>query len=400
MTPVLKPENVTKVDELTVQFVLDTPYAPFLSTIPLVAIVNEDILTEEEVDGDWGTAWLASNEAGSGAYAVDAATYRPQEIIDLARNEDHFYGWDDNDDPIDIVRAHAVQETSTRVLALLRGDIDGTDGYLPTDQVDRVREAEGVHVAEDESMRIMVIRMNNARPPFDNLNFRKCVSHAFQYEGFIDIVLKGMVARNPGPLPGNLWGVPEDAVGYEYDPEKAQEFCDAAREEGVDLDRPLEIHIQSSLDQTTQSAQLLQQGLADVGVDVELVAATWANLTSSTGSVETTPDMWVHWVSTYFVDPENWIGQMYDSQFHGTWKASSWYSNPEVDELLATARTETDQETRADAYSEAYRKIVDDAVDIWIYNTVALRGVSDRVEGFKFSPIGSGSDFRWMSLTD
>ena len=33
--------------------------------------------------------------------------------------------------------------------------------------------------------------------------------------------------------------------------------------------------------------------------------------------------MWVHWVSTYFVDPENWVGQMYDSQFHGTWKASA-----------------------------------------------------------------------------
>ena len=400
LTPVLQPDNVTAPDEATVRFVLDRAYAPFLATIPLVSVVNEELVAANEADGDWGAGWLASNSAGSGAYSLDAGTYVPQEIVDLTRNPDHFYGWEDNDDPIEIVRAHAVQETSTRVLALLRGDIQATDGYLPTDQVQRVEEAEGVSVAQDESMRIMVIRMNNSRPPFDNLNFRKCVSHAFQYEGFIDVVLGGLVARNPGPLPQNLWGVPEDVAGYEYDPDLAQEFCDAAREEGAPLDRPLEIHIQSALDQTTQSAQLLQQGLSDVGVEVDLVASTWANLTSEAGSAETTPDMWVHWVSTYFVDPENWIGQMYDSDFHGTWKASAWYENAQVDGLLRTARTETDQEARAAAYEEAYRMIVEDAADIWIYNTVSLRGLSDRVEGYRFSPVGNGAEFRWMSLAD
>ena len=58
---------------------------------------------------------------------------------------------------------------------------------------------------------------------------------------------------------------------------------------------------------------------------------------TSLTKVETTPDMWVHWVSTYFADPENWIGQMYDSQFHGTWKASSWYKNDKVDAMLREA---------------------------------------------------------------
>ena len=89
---------------------------------------------------------------------------------------------------------------------------------------------------------------------------------------------------------------------------------------------------------------------------------------------------------------------MYDSNFHGTWKASSWYQNDEVDRLLREARSETDQAERAKRYEAAYRQIVDDAADIWIYNTVTLRGVSDRVEGLKFSPVGSGAEFRWMSL--
>lgn len=109
--------------------------------------------------------------------------------------------------------------------------------------------------------------------------------------------------------------------------------------------------------------------------------------------------MWVHWVSSYFIDPENWIGQMYDSQFHGTWKASCWYKNDKVDALLREARRLDDQNKRRALYEEASRLVVADAADIWIYNAIELRGLSNRLRGFQFSPIGSGADFRTMSLT-
>jgi peptide/nickel transport system substrate-binding protein len=128
------------------------------------------------------------------------------------------------------------------------------------------------------------------------------------------------------------------------------------------------------------------------------VPSLWPQLVSSTSKPETTPDMWVHWVSTYFVDPENWIGQMYDSQFHGTWKASCWYKNEKVDKLLQEARRLADQDKRKALYEEASRIVVSEAADIWIYNTIELRGLSNRVKGFSFTPIGSGADFRILSL--
>ncbi|WP_333834297.1 ABC transporter substrate-binding protein [Rubrimonas sp.] len=397
--PVLDPEGVEAVDDMTVRFTLKQPYAPFLSAVPLVAILNKDVVEANAADGDWGRAWLSSNSAGSGAYVLDPATYVPQERVDLAIFRDHFYGWNDNPNPIEIVRAYPVAETSTRVLALINGEIDATDSYLPTDQIERIARAEGVRVAQDESMRVMVIRMNNAKPPFDNVNFRKCVSHAFDYEGFIDVILGGFPVRNAGPNPQNLWGAPDDLAGYDYDLEEAARYCDAARSEGAPVDRGVEIHIQSALEQTTQAAEVLQAGLGAIGVNLEIVPSTWAQLTSSTGSAETTPDMWIHWVSTYFVDPENWIGQMYDTTFAGTWKASSWYANDRVDELLRSARAEPEQATRAGYYEEASRLVVEDAADIWIYNTVQLRGLSERIEGYKFSPVGSGGEIRWISIS-
>lgn len=395
---VLKPEGVTATDDSTIQFLLEKPYAPFLATLPLVVIVNSKLVKEHEKNGDFGTAWLAMNSAGSGSYILDQATYKPLDTADFTRNAGHFYGWTDNPQPVDKIHVQTIKETSTRLMGLLRGDMDATDAYLPTDQLKRIEDSGVAHVQRDESMRVMVVRMNNKRAPFDNLNFRKCVSYSFNYQGFIEVVLGNQAIRNYGPLPRTLWGSPADGKGYDYDPDLAAKACEAAKAEGVDLSRPIEVRIQTGLDQTNQAAQLLQQGMADVGVNVQVVPDTWANLTTSTTKAETSPDMWIHWVSTYFIDPENWIGQMYDSQFHGTWKASSWYTNAELDSILAAARETTDQAERQKLYEIAWKTVVDDAVDLWIYNTVTLRGLSNRIEGFKFSPVGSGTDFRWLSI--
>ncbi len=396
--PVLKPENVTAAGPLTVRFVLSQPYAPFLAAIPLVAVVNQRAITPHVQNDDWGTAWLSANGAGSGAYRVNPANYQTRVSLDLERNPDHFMGWGHNQKPIDQVRARPVMETSTRVLALLRGEIDISDSYLPADQVERVDRNARTRVARDQNMRVFILRMNNRRPPFDNRDTRLCFAHAFNYQGFNEVILKGLVVRNGGPNPNNLWGNPPDLQPYAFDLAKAKEHCDKARAAGAPLDRPIEIHIQSELEQTTQAAQMFQADLRRVGVNLRIVPNTWANMTASVNRVETTPDMWIHWVSTYFVDPENWIGQMYDSQFHGTWKASAWYSNPQVDALLRKARSTIGQAEREALYRQATALVVADSPDIWVYNTLNLRGLARRVQGYAFSPVGSGGEMRLMWL--
>jgi peptide/nickel transport system substrate-binding protein len=143
---------------------------------------------------------------------------------------------------------------------------------------------------------------------------------------------------------------------------------------------------------------LLQSDLAKLGIDVRIVKALFPALTASTKTPESSPDMWIHWVSTYYVDPENWIGEMYDSSNWGTWKASCWYKNPHVDALLDQARRLVEQEQRARLYEEAYRLVVADAADIWIYNTVEHVPVAKTVHGFQFSPVGSGQEFWPISM--
>jgi peptide/nickel transport system substrate-binding protein len=391
-------QSVTAVDRYTVKFVLEKPYAPFLSIVPVLTIVNRKPVEPNIKGDDWGFGWLSSNSAGSGAYIVEPANYIPQKQLDLKRNPKHFAGWGHNPKPIDAVKARDVFETLTRVLALIKGEIDMGDSYLPTDQVERLQKTKDVVVQRNQSMRLFVIRMNNQKAPFDNVHFRRCMSHAFNYDGFIGVILKNFAERNPAPIPKNLWGYPEGVKGYDFDLKKAQAECDKAKAEGAPIDREIGLHIQAQLAQTGQAAQLFQSDLKKIGLNVKIVTDTWPNMTASTAKAETTPDMWIHWVSAYFIDPENWIGTMYDSALHGTWKASAWYKNPKVDELLRSARTTIDQNERARMYAEAAKIVVNDAADIWVYNTVELRGVRSRVKGFKFSPVGSGNELRWMSL--
>ena len=390
--------NVTAPDASTVGFVLEAPYAPFLSIVPVLTVVNKKQIDPHVKGDDFGFGWLSSNSAGSGAYVVDPNGYIPQKQLDLRRNPKHFAGWSHNPKPIDVVKARDIAETATRVNALIKGEIDIGDSYLPTDQVARLEKEKGVVVQRNESMRIFVIRMNNSKPPFDNVNFRRCMSHAFNYGAFIEVILKNFAERNPAPMPKNLWGYPEGVKGYDFDLKKAQAECDKAKAAGAPIGREIKLHYQAQLDQTKQAGQLFQSDLKKIGLNVSLVTDTWPNMTAATAKPETSPDMWIHWVSAYFIDPENWIGTMYDSQFHGTWKASSYYKNAKVDELLRAARAVPDQKERTRMYAEASRQIVEDAADIWVYNTVELRGMRARVKGFKFSPVGSGNELRWMHL--
>jgi peptide/nickel transport system substrate-binding protein len=314
--------------------------------------------------------------------------------LTMERFPEFWRGW--REKYVDEVEIRVIREQSSQILALMKGDVHIVQGNLPADQIERLEKHPRITVTPQESMRILLIRMHNQREPFTDINVRKAFNHAFNYDSFIKDILKNRVVRNPGPTPRPLWGYPEDVAGYDYDPDKAKAYLAKAQ---VKITRPLDLHVQMTAEQSLQAGLLFQSDLAKLGIEVRLVKALFPALTASTKTQETTPDMWIHWVSTYYVDPENWIGEMYDSSNWGAWKASSWYQNPEVDALLDQARRLVDQDQRAKLYEEAYRLVVADAADIWIYNTLEHVPLAKVVQGFQFSPVGSGQEFWPISLS-
>jgi peptide/nickel transport system substrate-binding protein len=382
--------NTTKaIDRHTVQFTLTKPAAIFMATVPEIHVVNSALLKKHEKDGDWGAAWLTSNDAGSGSYVL--SRYDPAIGFIAKRFAGHFMPWGPK--YIDEIEFRLVKEDNTRVLGMIKGDFQGTGGYLPNDQVKRLREAPNVKIVEQESMRIMMFQINNQRPPLTDAHVRRAISHAFDYDGFNKEILGGSVERNPVPIPNNMWGVPRDVKGYAYNLDRAKEELARAK---LKIDRPLTIGYLQGFSQTEQAATVMANGLRKVGIDSKLTSELWPTMVERMKKVETSPDLVVYWISTYYADPHNWIGEMFHSGQWGTFKSSSFYKNPKVDALLDTALKSTDRKVREKAYQDAARIVVDEAAGVWIYNTKYFGPWAKTLEGIRFSPIGNGQEMRWV----
>ncbi|MDL2407772.1 ABC transporter substrate-binding protein [Rhizobium calliandrae] len=386
---IIKPGTTVALDPYTVVFNLSSPSAIFLSTVPDIVVVNRDLVKSHEIDGDWGEKWLSRNEAGSGSYKL--VRFDPAIGWSAQRFEQHFAGF--GSDPIDNVEFRNVLETNTRVLGLMRGDYHGADGFLPYDQVLRLEQSPNVQIIDQESMRVFLVALNNAKPPLDDVHFRRALSYSFDYEGYIASVMKGSVTRNPGPLPVTMWGSPPDLKGYTYDLNKA---ADELKKAKLQL-RPLTIVAIAGQPESEQAGILFQSSLRQIGIDATYEATPWPILVNRLTSQETRPDAIPFWKSTFYVDPNNWVGEGFGSRYQGQ-RSLSYYNNPEFDKLLDKALISDNQAERKTLYEEMTRMVVDDAAGIFVYNTRWHGTYSKKVSGIRFSPTNNGQDLRWASF--
>src|SRR4030095_15565750 len=147
---------------------------------PEVHVVNAGLLKKNEKDGDWGAAWLTSNDAGSGAFML--SRYDPAVGFIAKRFAGHFVTWGPK--YIDEIEFRLVKEDNTRVLGMIKGDYQGTGGDPPNHHGKRLREPPNVKIVEAESMRIMMFQINTQRAPLNDVHVRRAISYAFDYDGF------------------------------------------------------------------------------------------------------------------------------------------------------------------------------------------------------------------------
>lgn len=385
--------KVRAVDPHTVEIVLPEPSATFLATTPEIFIVNSKLVKGHEKDGDWGGEWLSRNVAGSGSYVME--NWDPAVGWSALRNPKHFMGWGPK--YVERIQFKTVREQNSQVLGMLRGDYAALVGTYSNDQIDRMRKSPNVKILEQDTLRLFMFHINNKRPPFDNIHVRKALNYAFDYDAFNKNMLGGTVTRNLGPIPAPMWGYPQDLQGYSFDLEKAKAELALW---GGKFTQPIAIHGIAGTTQTEQAATILQNGLRKLGIESRIQLETFPVLANKARTVETTPDIWTSWSGTTYPDPHNWIGEQYSSIEWGSWKTGSWYQNPEVDAMLATALKSADKAERQRLYEDATRKVVADAASIWIYNQKWFGPVRRDVQGFRYCPVGGGHDFRWVWLED
>ena len=303
----IDPGAAKAIDDYTVEFKLTKPSAIFLSIVPEIHIVNAALVKKNRSQRRLGRRPGCRRTPPARA-PTRLKQFDPAIGFVAERFPDHFKGWGPK--WLDEIEFRAVKDTNTRVLGLMKGDFNGIGGYLQTDQLKRIKASGNAKVLEAESMRVMMMQFNTTRAPLNDVDVRRAINYAFDYDGFNKDILGGLVERNPTPLPNTIWGNPKDVKGYSFDIEKAKAELAKAGSQDRQADRD---RLPDRLAQSEQAAQLFQNGLHQDRRAVEGDRHAVADDRRAVQGPETTPDISVYWISTYYADPHNWIGEMFHS---------------------------------------------------------------------------------------
>ncbi|MCV9878075.1 ABC transporter substrate-binding protein [Brenneria izbisi] len=369
-----KDMQVTVIDPMTVRFTLKTLFAPFLYTLANdgAGIVNPAIADAHP--DDQGKSWLAANTAGSGPYKLER-WQKGQQLV-LVPNP-HYNG---PKPAFKRVTVKIIGESSSRRLQLSRGDIDIADS-LPMDQLAALKKGGVVAVEDYPALRVTYLYLNNGKAPLNNVDFRRAISWATDYQGMVKGILGGNGKQMRGPIPEGMWGYDATAMQYGLDLEKAKAALAKVTDRGQTLS-----FLYSDNDPNWEPVALsMQASLASVGINVKLEKLANATMRDRIGKGDY--DIAIGNWSPDFADPYMYMNYWFESNKKGLPGNRSFYDNPAVDALLQKAIAVSDQKQRTDYYQQAQKVVIDEAAYVYLFQKNYQVAMNKAVQGFVFNPM-------------
>lgn len=367
--------SVEVVDPTTVRIRLIKPFVAFLQTLPWVWIVNPAVVEANKGDDD-AQAYLASNLAGSGAFTIPRA--ESGNLYEFARVAD---GWRQGGGNLDGAIWKIVRETSSQRLMVGRREVHFALD-LQSEDMDALRDRPGVVPVIEPQYRTFTFKMNTSSGPLADINLRRAISHAFDYESML--TLAGYAKLLTGPLPDGLFGHEPSLEVPRTDLDKAQEYL--ARSDAAGKRLTLSMAMVSGFEIQRKLGLVLLDSLRKLGLELEIRPMIWPDMVASVRSPETAPDFFPVYQTANYADPDNVAFAAYHSMQNGNWQ-NPYYSNPRIDQLIEAARAETDEARRRQLYLDFQKQVVEDAPDIFGFIDMHKLALTDDVQNYFFTPV-------------
>ena len=368
-------EEVTAVDDTTVEFKLNEPFAPFLSNLayPTGLIVSPAAV--EASGKDYGR-----NPVGTGAYKFEE--WQSNQRVVVTRNEDY---WDGAPAPEAVV-FRPITDANTRVAEMLSGGLD-IMVEVPPDSVAQFRDAPDFQVHEQAGPHVWFLILNMKEGPFAEKAVRQAANYAINKESLVTDVLQGTAEVAAGPTPPAFaWAYNEEVQPYPYDPDKARELLEEAGYDGEEITFYVTEGGSGMLDPVAMGTAI-QADLAAVGMNVKIETYEWNTFLGQVNpGLEGKADMAeMAWMTN---DPDTLpFLTLRTAAFPSEGGFNSgYYSNVEVDELLNQARVSTEPEERATLYKQMQEIVHEDAPWVFVANWVQGAVTTANVEGFSLQP--------------
>jgi peptide/nickel transport system substrate-binding protein len=242
---------------------------PNLATVYPIIINSKVAKANATADDPWAIGWLKEHTAGSGAYVIES--FKPGEQVIMKRNEAWNRGTVDKSAFFKRVIVQSVPEPATRANLVERGDADITVDLQASDIQSLESKGKLKVISTPQYNSVTFISMNNAIPPFDNVNVRRAIAYALPYDDMFKAALFGRGT----PLFGATWadGKPTTSA-YPFpqpvtlDLDKARAFLKAAgMPDGFSTTFSFNVGQASTAE---PMAALVKESLAKIGIKVDI----------------------------------------------------------------------------------------------------------------------------------
>jgi peptide/nickel transport system substrate-binding protein len=358
-------QNVTAVDATTVRVELKRPNPGFLSPLTEKPGMIRSPTAVEELGKRF-----ASNPVGSGPFKF--VEWVKNDHVTLEKNPDY---WQEGKPYLDEATFRPITDPTAKVNDLLSGRLDTVD-YVPSEQIERVEGASGLEleIGPPTFAAVVYLAMRTDEPPLDDPKVRQAVNLAIDREAIVENVVFGAGEPARSTLSSTSWGLTDDVPEIPYDPDQARELLGGERYSIEMLEPP----------SYPQVSQVIEQNLAEVGIDVKLRRMDWGQLieTYYNGDYQI---LMSDLLGSQRPDPGATLSAWYMP--NGAFNATA-YSSDEITGLLEEAGTIEDQAERETLYTEVQTLAQDAAPYAPIYHPKTVRAWADDIQGLEIPPDG------------
>lgn len=365
-------DSVVVVDEGTVDIQLKYAWAPMIADLSLFS----NAIVPAEYGGKTVEEFY---EAPVGTGPFKWGEWKKGQSLKLIKNDNY---WQEGKPALDSVTWNVVPDANTRKLQLEGGQVDVIEAP-DWSSFGSLGNSGGVVAQTFPSTQIDYLAFNQERAPFDDVHIRRAIAYSVDRDALVKAVLFGNgTPANSLLSPGTPF-YNEDEAGITYDPAKAkEELAQSSKPDGFSTT----LLIRSGDANQASVAQILQSELAKLGITVEIKQLD--PTANKQARLDSDFDMTLSAWTMDIPDPDQWTSFAVDPE-GGSRSAFTAYNNPAVVEINKQAQLEVDDGKRKELYNELQKLTGEDAFLAYTYYSPYAYGLSDKVEGFKVTPLGN-----------
>lgn len=328
-------------------------------------------------------AWTAFAADASGSGPFKMAKFAARERVEYVKNAGY---WDPKRvAKIDRVVLLPLPEANARTAALLSGQVDWIEAPAP-DAVPQIK-SKGFTIYANAQPHVWPWQFSFAEgSPWLDKRVRHAANLCINRED-LKSALGGFMEVPKGTVPPGhpWWGSPKFEI--KYDLAAAKKLMEEA---GFSATKRLKVKTITSASGSGQMQpipmnEFLQQALKDCHFDVELDVIEWnALFTNWRAGAKDASSRGAHATNVTFAAMDPFFAMVrFTSSKTVPPTSNNWgyFTSPELDGLIAAARTSFDATARDAALAKLHAKIVEEAPFLWVAHDVGPRAMSAKVKG-------------------